>query len=165
MEAKKSSEVVMITGASAGIGRATAQAFARRGANIGLLARDRDRLEAAKSEVEGFGGRGLVLVADVADDAVLVVLASHLCAGVAGRAVNAGGSDRVGHGRAIVHDQVHGVALLRTRAAEPVYRSLKSDGRFVFFCACAVPRHDGAVDVWHCSEGRGSRVGDWVRGT
>lgn len=62
------SEVVMITGASAGIGRATARAFARRGAKVGLLARDGDRLEAARAEVEEAGGRGLVLVGDVADD-------------------------------------------------------------------------------------------------
>jgi NAD(P)-dependent dehydrogenase (short-subunit alcohol dehydrogenase family) len=61
-------EVVMITGASAGIGRAAAQAFARRGAWIGLLARDHERLEKAKQEVEELGGRALVLVADVADE-------------------------------------------------------------------------------------------------
>jgi NAD(P)-dependent dehydrogenase (short-subunit alcohol dehydrogenase family) len=60
-------EVVMITGASAGIGRATAQAFAKRGAHIGLLARGREGLEGAKRDVEKLGGRGLVLVADVAD--------------------------------------------------------------------------------------------------
>lgn len=58
----------MITGASAGIGRATAHAFARRGASIGLLARGSEGLEAAKREVEELGGRGLVLVADVADE-------------------------------------------------------------------------------------------------
>src|SRR5581483_3721204 len=61
-------EVVMITGASAGIGRATARAFAKRGASIGLLARDRERLEATRKEVEELGGRGIVLVADVADE-------------------------------------------------------------------------------------------------
>lgn len=61
-------EVVVITGASAGIGRATARAFARRGAHIGLLARGRDGLDAARREVEGLGGRALVCVADVADE-------------------------------------------------------------------------------------------------
>ncbi|HEX9046846.1 MAG TPA: SDR family oxidoreductase [Verrucomicrobiae bacterium] len=64
----RSPEVVMITGASAGIGRATAQAFARRGACIGLLARDRQRLETAQAEVEDLGGRAVVFVADVADE-------------------------------------------------------------------------------------------------
>src|SRR5687767_5024009 len=62
---------VVITGASAGVGRATARAFARDGAHVGLLARGVDGLEAAAKEVEAAGGRALVLLADVADaDAV-----------------------------------------------------------------------------------------------
>jgi NAD(P)-dependent dehydrogenase (short-subunit alcohol dehydrogenase family) len=60
-------EVVVITGASAGVGRATALAFARRGAHIALIARGRERLEQAKQEVEDAGGRALVVPADVAD--------------------------------------------------------------------------------------------------
>lgn len=68
----------MITGASAGIGRATAQAFARRGAWIGLLARDRERLEAAEREIKDLGGRGLVLVADVSDDKAVEAAAEKL---------------------------------------------------------------------------------------
>jgi NADP-dependent 3-hydroxy acid dehydrogenase YdfG len=59
--------VVVITGASAGVGRATVREFATRGARIGLLARDLDRLEATKQEVEELGGRALVLPTDVAD--------------------------------------------------------------------------------------------------
>ncbi len=59
--------VVVITGASAGVGRATVRAFARQGACIGLLARGLDGLEAARSEVEDLGGRALVLPTDVAD--------------------------------------------------------------------------------------------------
>jgi NAD(P)-dependent dehydrogenase (short-subunit alcohol dehydrogenase family) len=60
-------EVVVITGASAGVGRATARLFARTGARIGLLARGRDGLEAARNEVENVGGQALVLPTDVAD--------------------------------------------------------------------------------------------------
>jgi NAD(P)-dependent dehydrogenase (short-subunit alcohol dehydrogenase family) len=60
-------EVVVITGASAGVGRATAIAFARRGARIGLIARGREGLEGAKRDVEEAGGEALVLPADVAD--------------------------------------------------------------------------------------------------
>jgi NAD(P)-dependent dehydrogenase (short-subunit alcohol dehydrogenase family) len=75
---RKVGEVVMITGASAGIGRATAHAFARRGAKIGLLARGRDGLEGAKREVEQLGGRGLVLVADVADEKAVEDAAQQL---------------------------------------------------------------------------------------
>jgi NAD(P)-dependent dehydrogenase (short-subunit alcohol dehydrogenase family) len=59
--------VVVITGASAGVGRATVRRFAREGAAIALLARGRDRLEAAGREVEAAGGKALVLPADVAD--------------------------------------------------------------------------------------------------
>jgi len=60
-------EVVVITGSSAGVGRATAQEFARHGARIGLIARNKERLEAAKREVEALGGEALVLPLDVAD--------------------------------------------------------------------------------------------------
>jgi short-subunit dehydrogenase len=68
---KKRSEVVVITGASAGVGRAAAVAFAKRGAKIGLLARGQDRLQAAQAEVEEHGGEGMIVSADVADaDAV-----------------------------------------------------------------------------------------------
>ena len=59
-------QVVVITGASAGVGRAVARAYAVLGARIGLLARGRDGLEAARREVEASGGLGLVLPTDVA---------------------------------------------------------------------------------------------------
>jgi NAD(P)-dependent dehydrogenase (short-subunit alcohol dehydrogenase family) len=60
-------EVVVVTGASAGVGRATVRRFARDGARIALLARGRDRLEAAAREVEALGGEALVIPTDVAD--------------------------------------------------------------------------------------------------
>jgi NAD(P)-dependent dehydrogenase (short-subunit alcohol dehydrogenase family) len=62
---------VVITGASAGVGRATARAFGARGARVGLLARGRDGLEGARREVEAAGGTALSVPVDVADaDAV-----------------------------------------------------------------------------------------------
>ena len=68
---ERDSRVVVITGASAGVGRATARAFGARGASVGLIARNRQALEAAKNEVEARGGRAAVAIADVADaDAV-----------------------------------------------------------------------------------------------
>jgi NAD(P)-dependent dehydrogenase (short-subunit alcohol dehydrogenase family) len=64
-------KVVVITGASSGVGRACTRAFARRGAHIALIARGRDGLEAAQREVEELGSRALVFPLDVADaDAV-----------------------------------------------------------------------------------------------
>jgi len=60
-------EVVVITGASAGIGRATVRAFAETGAHIALLARDRARLEEAQKEVEQLGGKALCICVDMAD--------------------------------------------------------------------------------------------------
>ena len=60
-------EVVVVTGASAGVGRATAYELARRGANIGLIARGQTGLDGAKRDVERLGGRAVVAPADVAD--------------------------------------------------------------------------------------------------
>jgi NAD(P)-dependent dehydrogenase (short-subunit alcohol dehydrogenase family) len=59
--------VVVVTGASAGVGRATVRAFARQGAHVGLLARGRDGLEGARREVEELGSRACVAPTDVAD--------------------------------------------------------------------------------------------------
>jgi short-subunit dehydrogenase len=67
MENSFKSKIVVITGASAGVGRAVVREFAQRGASVGLIARGRERLEAAKREVEQFGGKALVLQADVAN--------------------------------------------------------------------------------------------------
>lgn len=60
-------EVVVITGASAGIGRATARRFARNGARIGLLARGAEGLDGARRDVETLGGEPLPIPTDVSD--------------------------------------------------------------------------------------------------
>jgi NAD(P)-dependent dehydrogenase (short-subunit alcohol dehydrogenase family) len=60
-------EAVVITGASAGLGRAIACEFAKHGARVALLARGQAGLDAAKREVESLGGRALALSVDVAD--------------------------------------------------------------------------------------------------
>lgn len=59
--------VIVITGASAGVGRAAVRRFARERASIALIARGADGLEAAAREVVELGGRALVISADVAD--------------------------------------------------------------------------------------------------
>jgi short-subunit dehydrogenase len=64
---RERAKVVVVTGASAGVGRATVRAFARAGADVALIARGIDGLDAARREVEAVGRRALVLPADVAD--------------------------------------------------------------------------------------------------
>ena len=63
----QSREVVVITGASAGAGRAAVREFAKHGASVGLIARGQDGLEAAAREVEEYGGKALALPTDVAN--------------------------------------------------------------------------------------------------
>ena len=62
-----SGRVVVITGASAGVGRASARAFAARGAKVALLARGTDGLKAARQEIEADGSEAIDLPCDVAD--------------------------------------------------------------------------------------------------
>jgi NAD(P)-dependent dehydrogenase (short-subunit alcohol dehydrogenase family) len=68
---RESTRVVVVTGASAGVGRAAARAFAANGDDVALVARGSDGLEAARREVEGMGRRALVVPVDVADAAAL----------------------------------------------------------------------------------------------
>jgi short-subunit dehydrogenase len=69
---------VVITGASAGIGRATAIEFARRGARVALLARGIDGLEAARRDVEAAGGEALAIPTDVADQSQVEAAAAQV---------------------------------------------------------------------------------------
>jgi 3-oxoacyl-[acyl-carrier protein] reductase len=88
-------QAALVTGASSGLGRATAVALAQAGADVALLARGQHDLEQAAAEVERAGRRGLVLVADLADPEALVEAVARVVAAF-GRVdvlVNAAGTD------------------------------------------------------------------------
>jgi short-subunit dehydrogenase len=63
--------VVVVTGASAGVGRAVSRLLGSRGASVGLLARGMDGLMATQAEIEAAGGRALAIKVDVADSAAI----------------------------------------------------------------------------------------------
>jgi short-subunit dehydrogenase len=71
-------QVVVVTGASAGVGRAIVRAFAHRGADVGLIARGTDGLAGAQREVEAVGGRALAIPTDVADAAAVEAAAERI---------------------------------------------------------------------------------------
>ncbi len=62
-------KVALVTGASSGIGAATAKLLAKNGARVVLVARREDRLQQITTEIEDAGGRAISVVADVADEA------------------------------------------------------------------------------------------------
>jgi NAD(P)-dependent dehydrogenase (short-subunit alcohol dehydrogenase family) len=70
--------VVAVTGASAGLGRAIARGYAKRGASIGLLARNPEALAACKKECEDLGGRAIFIPTDVSDANAVDAAASQI---------------------------------------------------------------------------------------
>ena len=70
--------MVVVTGASAGVGRATVRRFAAEGASIGLIARGKARLQSTADEVEAAGGRSLALPLDVTDPRALEAAADQV---------------------------------------------------------------------------------------
>ena len=69
---------VVITGGTAGIGRATAREFARHGCNVAVLARGKDGLEATRREIEDLGGKALAISADVSDHRAIEAAADQV---------------------------------------------------------------------------------------
>jgi short-subunit dehydrogenase len=105
MAADWSKKVILITGASSGIGRGLATELARRGGAVGLLARRESALRMIAKEIEDAGGRALALPADVTDGKAVGAAASELAgkfggidvlianAGIAGRAGSTSATD------------------------------------------------------------------------
>ena len=75
---KPADQVVVVTGASSGVGRAIARAFGAAGAKVALIARTRVALENAAAEVEAAGGEALVLPLDLADAAAVYAAADEV---------------------------------------------------------------------------------------
>jgi short-subunit dehydrogenase len=73
-------KVAVVTGASAGVGRAIVREFARNGARLGLIARTREALDAAAEEVRGYGSEALVLPLDVSDAKAVMAAADRVAA-------------------------------------------------------------------------------------
>ena len=76
-EADLSGKVVVLTGASSGVGRATARAFAAKGAHLALLARGEAGLEATRADVERAGSKAIVIPTDVSDPAAVKAAAEQ----------------------------------------------------------------------------------------
>jgi len=64
-------KVALVTGAGSGIGKATAEAFARHGASVGVLSRTEEEVDAVVRDIRGQGGDAIALVADIADEAAM----------------------------------------------------------------------------------------------
>ncbi|RWF92248.1 MAG: SDR family NAD(P)-dependent oxidoreductase [Mesorhizobium sp.] len=71
-------KTAVVTGASAGVGRAVALRLAREGAKVALIARDKPALSQLKAEIEGKGGEALAIAADVSDAAKVVAAADEI---------------------------------------------------------------------------------------
>ena len=131
LESDLSGRVAAITGASSGIGEATALAFAQAGAKVALGARRTDRVEALAGRIEEAGGTALALELDVADEAsanAFVTTAAERLGGLDVLVNNAGvmllgpiaGADTE-HWRRMIDVNVLGL-LYCTHAALPIMR-------------------------------------------
>lgn len=78
MTQKHKGKIVVVTGAGAGVGRATAREFALNGCDVALLSRDPDRLETAADELRGLGVRALPIPTDVADPGAVEAAAERV---------------------------------------------------------------------------------------
>ena len=128
-------QIALVTGASSGLGRATAVAMAQAGAEVALLARGKEDLEQVAAEVGRVGSRGLVLVADLADAEELVGAVARAVT-VFGRIdvlVNAAGTDVPGSVAELTVQDWDRVLAVNLRApfvlAKAVFPHMRASGR------------------------------------
>lgn len=76
MAGKLSGKVIVVTGASSGVGRATALRFAREGAAVALASRGKEALGKVRAEIEALGGRAVAIECDVSDEDAVERLAA-----------------------------------------------------------------------------------------
>src|SRR5262245_35825812 len=75
-----SGKTALVTGGSKGLGRTIALALARAGADVAVASRTRDELEAVAAGIRGIGRRGVVVVADMADESSIAAMAKQAVA-------------------------------------------------------------------------------------
>lgn len=117
---------VAVTGASAGIGRATALAFARRGATVGVVARRVEQLEEVARACADVGGRGVVIAADLAEATAVDAAAARIAAELSPLdvLVNNAGMPSGGSLLELDPDQIERVTRLNVGAAARLTRSV-----------------------------------------
>jgi clavulanate-9-aldehyde reductase len=160
MELDLSGQVVAITGASSGIGEATALAAARAGAAVSLAARRTDRIEALAQRITGEGGRAIAIGADVGEEeqANAFVRRTHQELGRLDGLVNNAGVMLLGpipgapteEWRRMVHVNVFGV-LYCTHAAVPIMLEQRS-GTIVNVSSVAGRRATAGSGVYNATK-------------
>jgi NADP-dependent 3-hydroxy acid dehydrogenase YdfG len=160
MEIDLSGQVVAITGASSGIGEATALAAARAGAAVSLAARRADRIEALAQRIVQDGGRALAVTADVGeeDQANAFVRRTHEELGRLDALVNNAGVMLLGpiadapteEWRRMIHVNVFGV-LYCTHAALPIMREQRA-GTIVNVSSVAGRRATAGSGVYNATK-------------
>jgi NAD(P)-dependent dehydrogenase (short-subunit alcohol dehydrogenase family) len=127
-------KVAIVTGASSGLGRATALALARRGAFVALLARTADDLRAVATGIAGDGGHALPVPVDLADEAALAAAVARTvdAFGRVDILVNAAGTDAPGPAETLPTSDWDRVLAVNLRApfilAREVFPHLRQAG-------------------------------------
>jgi len=164
--------VALVTGASSGIGRAIALAYAARGGSVGLAGRNRRALEEVGSEIAGLGARAKALVADLSLDESLRTLPEQVreAFGRLDALIHAGGLYAIGPGEAGDADEVS--LLWQVNARAPLLLSLacremlrESEGEIVFVNSSVVGSSAPGLAAYAASKRALAAIADSLRAT